>query len=197
MWHLSCRNLFLTKIVMKAAPSPPPKKRKIISHCSSQKLELWGFSYTCCLSGNIKCVVFHLMFFSVKQLPQKLLRLFSLSSLAHLWAFKEKFDKDDFLSVGRICLFTQRKKKKTILKAVLHFKNVCIFCSWAQCPVSQIVSTPEDTGNICFIFSKRNQGFSINFTTIWNFLNIVVFCEGLECVEVSPFMFSWCSFCQI
>lgn len=123
MWHLSCSNLFLTKIVIKAVPK---KKKIIIFHCSSQKPELWRFSYRHSLSDNIKCVLFHLMFFSVKQLPQKLLRLFSLSSLAHLWAFKEKFNKGCFLSVGRICLFTQRKKKN-ILKAILHFKNVCIF----------------------------------------------------------------------
>lgn len=45
-----------------------------------------------------------------------------------------------------------------------------------------------------FIYSKRNLGFSINFTTTWNFLSTVLFCEGLECGEVCPFMFSMMSF---
>lgn len=178
--YLNCRNLFLARIIREASLS-----KKSFFHCGSQNITFWRFSYTTSLSDNIKYVVFHLRFFSVKQLPQKFLRLFSLSSLVHLWACKEKFNKGYFLSVGRICHFTQRK---IILKAIRYLKIVYVFGWWALCPVSQPVSTLEVTGNISLIFSKRNQDFSVNFTTIWNFLNTVLFCEGLECMEVCSFM---------
>lgn len=44
-----------------------------------------------------------------------------------------------------------------------------------------------------FIHSQRNQDFSINFTTMWNFRNAVVFCGSLEFGEVCPFTFSMIS----
>lgn len=44
------------------------------------------------------------------------------------------------------------------------------------------------------LYWKINQDFSINFKTMWNFLNTAVFWECLECGEVYPCMFSSTSF---
>lgn len=182
--YLNCRNLFLAKIITEASLS-----KKSFFHCGSQNIAFWGFSYTTSLSDNIKYVVFHLRFFSVKQLPQKFLRLFSLSSLVHLWACKEKFNKGYFLSVGRICHFTQRKM---ILKTILYLKIVFVFGWWALCPVSQPVSTLEVTGNISLkkIFLLTLQPYGTSWTRYSSVKVLNVWRSVLLC--------PWChSFSQI
>lgn len=71
--------------------------------------------------------------------------------------------------------------------AKIYFKSNTTFQKFIYFMLMDTVSCKPDSKcfgrhreYFCSIYSKRNQYFSINFTTMWNFLNTVLFCEGLE-----------------
>lgn len=73
--------------------------------------------------------------------------------------------------------------EKNYFKSNTLFKN-CL-CFWLMSTMSCKPASKYFGSHWEYFFKKD---FSVNFTTIWNFLNTVLFCEGLECMEVCSFM---------